>query len=279
MSAPASPASSFAALGLGCSRIGSLLGASSRDGEALIKSALDLGISLFDTAPIYGQGESERVLGRALRAEGDQVAVVSKAGQYFSWPMRLAIPLKRMLRPIIGMAPATRGRVSRARAGLLPQDFSEPFLRQSVEGSIRRLGRERIDIMLLHSPPVSVIREGFAIGVLDTLRREGKVGRIGISCDTIDEANAALGNDLVAVLEIPVWPRTDALETALRHARERQVFVIARGLGDFIAASRTDPAGIRDAVRAAAATPGIDRLLVGTTSPRHLAESIAALAG
>jgi aryl-alcohol dehydrogenase-like predicted oxidoreductase len=83
-------------IGFGCGRIGSLGNpASPAQSQRLIELALDLGITLFDTANIYGQGDSERILGRALRGKRDRAFVVTKVGQHFSAKMRLSVRSNR----------------------------------------------------------------------------------------------------------------------------------------------------------------------------------------
>ena len=72
-------------VGLGCSRFGSIgSGIGNRQAVMLIDRAYELGINLFDTASIYGQGDSERLLGKTLQRRRDQVVIVSKAGYELS---------------------------------------------------------------------------------------------------------------------------------------------------------------------------------------------------
>src|SRR3990172_11998987 len=69
-------------IGVGCARIGSILGRTDRaQAERLIASAVERGVNFFDTADIYGQGESERMLGATLKAHRDRVIIASKAGK------------------------------------------------------------------------------------------------------------------------------------------------------------------------------------------------------
>ncbi|RMF22924.1 MAG: aldo/keto reductase, partial [Bacteroidetes bacterium] len=94
--------------------------------EALqaLRYALERGFNFFDTADAYGRGRSEELLGRAIRESGvEQVVVCTK----------------------FGSREDDRGRFF--------LDFSPAWLQSAVESSLRRLGRERLDILLLHSPP------------------------------------------------------------------------------------------------------------------------------
>jgi len=103
-------------LGMGCSRLGSLLAAGGRrHAERALEAALEQGIGFFDTADIYGQGDSERLLGRVLgRAPG--ITIATKAGYRLPapmWALRLAKPPLRLaarLRGAIGLSLAERRR-------------------------------------------------------------------------------------------------------------------------------------------------------------------------
>ncbi|MFO1057163.1 MAG: aldo/keto reductase [Dongiaceae bacterium] len=87
-------------IGLGCSRLGSITNTDPAAGPRLIALALELGIAHFDTSDIYGQGDSERLLGRVLRGRRDHVLLASKGGRRFSPALgRAAAALKAPLRP------------------------------------------------------------------------------------------------------------------------------------------------------------------------------------
>src|SRR6188472_250697 len=88
-----------------------------------IRTALDLGITLFDTADVYGCGHSERVLGRALAGRRDDAVISTKFGLLFDETLRTG-------------------------AGT---DASPAYARRACEASLRRLGTDRIDLYLLHA--------------------------------------------------------------------------------------------------------------------------------
>ena len=217
-------------LALGCARLGSVLGADGADASELVAAAFHGGIRFFDTANIYGQGESERILARTLKPVRDQVTIATKAGQYFPNWLRLVQPLKSTLGPILKQSGAGRGLVSKARAGTLPQDFSYSFLCSSVEGSLRRLEVDCVDVLMLHSPPCEIIERGDALGSLERLRRAGKALTVGISCDNVESALLALRDPRAKVIELPLWPWTDVSEQFLDAAAGRDICVLARGL-------------------------------------------------
>src|SRR5919204_722264 len=143
------------ALGLGCWAIGGPWTANGRpagwgevdDDESIraIRRALDLGVTLFDTADAYGCGHSERVLGRALAGRRDDVVIVTKVGNLFDEQTR------------------TGG----------GKNLSSAYLRRACDASLRRLGTDRIDVYLIHNgfdgpedvpPVVEVLEELVAAG-------------------------------------------------------------------------------------------------------------------
>jgi aryl-alcohol dehydrogenase-like predicted oxidoreductase len=89
------------AIGLGCARIGGIFQGDAGGFIDLLHAARDAGITFFDTADMYSQGESESLLGRAFRAERDRVVIASKAGYRLPGRRRLAARLKPVLRPLI----------------------------------------------------------------------------------------------------------------------------------------------------------------------------------
>jgi aryl-alcohol dehydrogenase-like predicted oxidoreductase len=138
--------------------------------ERVVARALEMGISLVDTADAYGAGRMERLLGRALRDRGD-VVVVTKGGTDR------------------GTSPARKR-------------FDAAYLRERLEGSLRRLMRDRVDVYLLHNPSTAAVEAGEAIDALVDLKREGKVGHWGISAGDVATGRAALRRG-AEVIELP----------------------------------------------------------------------------
>ena len=126
---------------------------------AAIHRALDLGIRFFDTASNYGAGHSEEVLGRALEGRAD-VVIATKFG--------------------FATDPATR-QATGAFA-------DEPFIRVSVETSLRRLKRERLDLLQFHLNEFDPAQSDAVFDVLGRLRAEGKIDAFGWSTDFADRA-------------------------------------------------------------------------------------------
>ena len=148
-------------VGIGCNNFGGRLDQTGTSN--VVAAALDAGITLFDTADIYGNTQSEQFLGVALGSRRDEAIVATKFGM-----------------PI-----------DDARFGARPE-----YVRQACEDSLRRLNTDRIDLYQLHYPDDTV---PFAdtLGALHELVTQGKVREIGcsnLSVAQLDEAQAAAGD-------------------------------------------------------------------------------------
>lgn len=258
-----------AAIGLGCSRLGSTLGGcTGEDAIRLVRHAEAAGVRLFDTADIYGQGDSERLLGAALRGRLDGVVLVTKAGQRFTAAQRLATLAKAPLRRLAAAVPALCAGIARQRAASLPRNYSPGHLRRALEGSLRRLGAARIDLFLLHSPDAAVLQRGEAFAMLDDAVRAGLIGGWGVSCDDVGAAAAALDISQLAALQFPLR-LAPALRPCLAAAADRGVLLLPRE----VMAGAADAAARRTALRTALALPGA-LPLVGTMSAAHLDDAL-----
>lgn len=144
------------ALGFGCWEMGGTYGdVSGRELDAAVNRAIDLGINCFDTAPAYGRGESEVVLGKALGTRRKDVIVVTKCG--------------------VGYADRPKGRDSR-----IVSIFA------SVEESLRNMDTDYIDVLMIHWPDVNTPFEE-TMHALDSLVSQGKVRAVGVSNFTLDQ--------------------------------------------------------------------------------------------
>jgi len=137
--------------------------------RAALARSFDLGITLYDTAPAYGDGHSEELIGDVFRGRRDRVIIATKAGQE-RWGQ--------------------------------PPDFSPPALRRSVEASLRRLGGDAIDLLQLHNPPADLFATNPAVSeMLDSLRRAGKIRAWGVSVKSPQEALTLMRSAPVAVVQ------------------------------------------------------------------------------
>lgn len=266
-------------LGLGCSRIGSFNNPlPDRDALRLVQSALDMGVRVLDTANVYGQGDSERVIGRALKGRRDDAFVVTKCGMSFSPRMYLLLPLKPLLRPLLrpllarrsGGGGAASGVATAQRAAALRRSFAPAALIASLEGSLRRLGLEDVDALLLHSPDAAALADPAIAATLARLKQAGRVRHFGVSCDDADSLHAALAMPGLTMLQLP-WPLVaDGQANALA---ERGLMVQVREV------IRLQPALAPEvAVARALSTAGVGTVLVGTHSQAHLSALAAAAA-
>jgi aryl-alcohol dehydrogenase-like predicted oxidoreductase len=162
----------FGAWGIGGATAGATSYGATDDGRsrAALARAFDLGITLYDTAPAYGDGHSEALIGEAFRGRRDRVVVTTKAGQ--------------------------------ERWGL-PPDFSPTALRRSAEASLRRLGGDAIDLLQLHNPPAGLFAGNPDVPeALDSLRRAGKIRAWGVSVKSPEEALVLIRSAPAAVVQV-----------------------------------------------------------------------------
>jgi aryl-alcohol dehydrogenase-like predicted oxidoreductase len=155
-------------VGLGCNNFGRRLGTEAS--ERVVGAALDAGVTLFDTADVYGDGRSEEYLGAALAGRRDEAVIATKFG----------------------------GLLSGDRQGAHPD-----YVRSACEDSLRRLDVDHIDLYQLHRPDPEVpIAE--TLGALGELIQAGKVRTIGhsnLDPDAMDAAEAAAGSTAVPRFE------------------------------------------------------------------------------
>jgi aryl-alcohol dehydrogenase-like predicted oxidoreductase len=193
-----------------------------RDGIKAIHRALDLGVNLFDTAPIYGNGHAEVVLGRALANHRRDAIVATKCG------------------PIV------------VRPGLVRTELSAAAIAAQCEGSLRRLGTDWIDLLQIHWSDASWPIEDTVIA-LGRLVREGKVRAIGVSNHAADELARGLSAGPLASVQERYSLLSRSVESAILPAcRERSVGFLAyeplgRGLltGKFDERFRFPPGDVR----------------------------------
>ncbi len=153
------------ALGLGCMGMSAFYGETDTDESiAALHRAIELGITFFDTAELYGPFANEELLGRAFTGRRDEVVIATK----------------------FGVKPNADGPAGR------PRDGTPENVRQSLEGSLKRLGTDHVDLYYQHRmDPDTPIEE--TVGALAELVREGKIRHIGLSeaaPETIRRAHA-----------------------------------------------------------------------------------------
>ena len=215
--------------GVGCARIGGIFQGKPRGFLDLIAAARDAGINFFDTADMYSQGESEAILGRALRGQRDRVVIASKAGYVLPAQRRLVARIKPFVRPLIRLLKLKRSALPASVRGAPSQNFSPLYLRRAVEGSLRRLRTDYLDLFQLHSPPAEIVARGEWLDAAEGLKRAGKIRYYGVAVDTVEAGLAALQFAGVSSLQFVIsLVEQGNVQALLPGARARQVGVIAR---------------------------------------------------
>ncbi|WP_328782644.1 aldo/keto reductase [Streptomyces canus] len=188
-------------IGLGTWQLGADWGSVDEDDAlAVLDAAMDSGVTFVDTADVYGDGRSERLIGRLLKGLGadlaEQVFVATKLGR---------------------------------RAPQVPEEFTLDNFRAWTDRSRTNLGVETLDLVQLHCPPTPVFGSDGVYDALDTLVDEKRVAAYGVSVETCEEALTAIARPGVASVQIILNPfRLKPLQRVLPAARSAGVGIIAR---------------------------------------------------
>jgi aryl-alcohol dehydrogenase-like predicted oxidoreductase len=218
-------------LGMGCARIGGVFqGTSRRDLVTLLRRAFDEGITFFDTADMYTQGESESVVGEAFLGKRDRVVIATKGGYVLPTQKNLVQHIKPLVRPLVSRLGLKRRLVhASVRGTVAQQDFSPAHLVHAVEGSLRRLRTDYIDLYQLHAPSLDVLRRDDYVEPLERLRDQGKIRHWGVAGDGPEHMLAALARPRVEAVQVALNVLEQAaLDQAIPCAAAREVAVIAR---------------------------------------------------
>ena len=168
------------------------------DAYAALNRAIDLGVNFLDTADVYGDGRSERLIGRLLKDRpNDEILVATKAG--------------RRLDPHAA------------------EGYNRENLTAFVERGLGNLGVEALDLLQLHCPPTEAYRRDETFEALDALQESGKLKNYGVSVEKVEEARMALDHPGVKTVQIifNVFRQKPAEEFFLL-AEERNIGVLAR---------------------------------------------------
>jgi aryl-alcohol dehydrogenase-like predicted oxidoreductase len=188
-----------------------------KESMAALHRALDLGVNFFDTADVYGDGRSERLLAQLRKDRSEKFFIATKAG--------------RRLDPHV------------------PAGYNGNNITAFVDRSLKNLGTEAIDLLQLHCPPTEVYYMPEVFGVLDDLVTAGKLRFYGVSVEKVEEALKAIEYPNVQTVQIifNIFRQRPA-ELFFREAERRRVGILARvplssGLltGKFSPASRFAP--------------------------------------
>jgi len=218
------------AVGIGCARLGGVFSVLSRaDTVRLVADAVERGISFFDTADMYSQGESETLLGEALAAHRHRVVIATKVGYTLPAQGRAVARVKPLLRPLLKRLGVRRSMVPAAARGALAQNFSSDYILEAAHRSLKRLRTDYIDVYQLHSPPSDVLSSGDFLEPLEKLRRQGKVRCYGVACQNVADALMCLRYPELATVQVAInLLDQEGIASTLAAARAAELGVIAR---------------------------------------------------
>lgn len=165
--------------------------------DQILNAAVDAGINFIDTADVYGDGESEKAVGRLVRSRSERIYVATKCG--------------RRLQPHTNKA------------------YQPKVLRAFVEDSLRNMGLETLDLIQLHCPPTDVFYRPEIFEEFDRLKEEGKIQHLGVSVEKVEEALKAIEFPNVTTVQIIFnMFRQRPAELFFTEALRRDVGVIVR---------------------------------------------------
>ncbi|MDK2981763.1 MAG: hypothetical protein PWQ55_2110 [Chloroflexota bacterium] len=169
------------------------------DSESLaaLRRAVELGVNFFDTADVYGDGRSERLLAQLKRECGEEIHIATKAGRR------------------------------------LDHQYAEGYNRENLEKfvgrSLKNLETDCIDLLQLHCPPTEVYYMPEVFGILDDMVQQGKLRYYGVSVEKVEEGLKALEYPNVQTIQVifNIFRQRPA-ELLFAQAQRRQVGILAR---------------------------------------------------
>jgi aryl-alcohol dehydrogenase-like predicted oxidoreductase len=186
------------AIGFGAWAIGGSWGTVD-DSESLkaLHTAIDHGVTFIDTADVYGDGRSEKLIGQVLKERDEAITVATKAG--------------RRLNPHTA------------------DGYNRENLTAFIERSLTNLDVDALDIVQLHCPPTEVYYRPEVFGILNDLKQQGKIKHYGVSVEKVEEALKAIEYDGVETIQIIFnMFRMRPAELFFQQAQARDVGVIVR---------------------------------------------------
>jgi aryl-alcohol dehydrogenase-like predicted oxidoreductase len=186
-------------IGFGAWQIGGSWGdVAEADGAKALEAALDAGVTFIDTADVYGDGRSEKIIAGVLKSRGgDRPMVATKAG--------------RRLNPHVA------------------DGYTRANLEGFIDRSLKNLEIDSLDLVQLHCPPTEVLYRPEVFGALDDLRRAGKIRNYGVSVEKVEEALKAIEYpDVTSIQIIYNIFRQRPADLFFNEARRKNVAVIVR---------------------------------------------------
>ncbi|MFZ0582885.1 MAG: aldo/keto reductase [Candidatus Acidiferrales bacterium] len=185
-------------ISFGAWAIGSAWGqVSDEDSLAALNTAIDCDVNFIDTADVYGDGRSERLIAQLKKQRKEEIIVATKAGR------RLA---------------------KQSEAG-----YSRENITKWIEDSLRNLATDSLDLLQLHCPPTSLYEHDEVFGILDDLVQAGKIRYYGVSVEKVEEALTAIQHPNVQSVQIIFnCFRQRPAERFFAEAKRKQVGILAR---------------------------------------------------
>jgi aryl-alcohol dehydrogenase-like predicted oxidoreductase len=186
-------------IGFGAWQIGGSWGdVAEADGAKALEAALDAGVTFIDTADVYGDGRSEKIIAGVLKSRGgDRPMVATKVG--------------RRLSPHVA------------------DGYTRANLEGFIDRSLKNLEIDSLDLVQLHCPPTEVLYRPEVFGALDDLRRAGKIKNYGVSVEKVEEALKAIEYpDVTSIQIIYNIFRQRPADLFFNEARRKNVAVIVR---------------------------------------------------
>jgi len=185
-------------VGLGTWQIGGSWGTvEDKTAREILQTATQSGITFFDTADVYGDGRSEKLIGKFLKQHPGKIFVATKLGR--------------------GSSPGW------------PDNFTAEAMIKHTDNSLSRLGLEQIDLIQLHCIPLEVLSDGSVFDVLRDLKKQGKIADFGASVESVEEGLVCLEEEGIASLQVIFNIYRQKLITELfPKAQQRDVSLIAR---------------------------------------------------
>lgn len=210
---------------------------------ALLEQAWELGINLIDTAPAYGV--SEQRLGELLPQLPHEWVIATKAGELFD-----------------------------TASGESRFDFSRDGLIRSVETSLKRLKRDTLDIVLIHSDgnDLSVIEQHHALDTLNELKSQGLVRAVGMSTKTVAGGLRTLEQADIAMITHNLAYQGEQAVLDAAAEQNKAVFIKKAFASGHLPA---DMDGITESFKLIYQNPAVASVIVGTINPLHLADNVA----
>lgn len=186
---------------LGTWQVGGVWGSpfSFENAQNILSRAVELGVNFIDTADVYGDGggESERAVGKFVKAHPDMLFVATKCG--------------RRLNPHTNDA------------------YTPSALRKFVEDSLKNSGLDRLDLIQLHCPPTAVYYRPEIFELFNKLKDEGKIAHLGVSVEKVEEALKAIEYENVTTVQIIFnMFRQRPAELFFEQAKKKHVGILAR---------------------------------------------------